>query len=72
MSEGAISESTNHAADTVSSPCINVCRMNPNSGWCEGCWRTLDEICVWSKASTETKHTILALVSQRQDLVFQG
>ncbi len=40
-------------ADTgfVPSPCIRVCRMNPHSGLCEGCLRTLDEIIQWSAAS---------------------
>jgi predicted Fe-S protein YdhL (DUF1289 family) len=31
----------------VRSPCINVCRMDDDSGWCEGCLRTLDEIAKW-------------------------
>jgi predicted Fe-S protein YdhL (DUF1289 family) len=22
--------------------------MSPRSGWCEGCWRTIDEIRQWS------------------------
>ena len=26
------------------SPCINVCRMDERTGWCEGCQRTLTEI----------------------------
>ena len=30
------------------SPCINICRMDEASGWCEGCLRTLDEIACWS------------------------
>ena len=30
------------------SPCIDVCRMDARSGWCEGCLRTLDEIAAWS------------------------
>ncbi|MBA2723183.1 MAG: DUF1289 domain-containing protein [Methylibium sp.] len=32
----------------VASPCTNVCRMNEASGWCEGCWRTIDEIVAWA------------------------
>jgi len=31
----------------VPSPCINICRMDASSGWCEGCLRTLDEIAAW-------------------------
>ena len=26
----------------VPSPCNNVCRMNPDTGECEGCYRTLE------------------------------
>lgn len=33
---------------TVASPCIDICRIDPVSGWCEGCLRTLDEIAEWS------------------------
>jgi predicted Fe-S protein YdhL (DUF1289 family) len=35
----------------VPSPCINICRMDAPSGWCEGCLRTLDEIAAWGRMS---------------------
>lgn len=35
------------AADPVPSPCNAVCRVDADSGWCEGCLRTLDEIGAW-------------------------
>jgi predicted Fe-S protein YdhL (DUF1289 family) len=31
----------------VPSPCVAVCRIDPASGLCEGCARTLDEISDW-------------------------
>ena len=31
----------------VPSPCIQVCRIDAASGWCEGCQRSLDEIAAW-------------------------
>ena len=31
----------------VPSPCVAVCRIDPASGLCEGCARTLDEIADW-------------------------
>ena len=40
---------------TVLSPCISVCRMNAQTQWCEGCYRTLDEIGAWSTLSEEGK-----------------
>ena len=30
------------------SPCINVCKLDPNSNLCEGCLRTSEEISNWS------------------------
>jgi len=43
--------------DTTCSPCINVCRMNSETGLCEGCARTLDEISAWPAAGDEQKRT---------------
>ncbi|MCM2479693.1 DUF1289 domain-containing protein [Serpentinimonas maccroryi] len=37
----------------VPSPCVGVCRMDAASGYCLGCWRTLDEIAHWSAASAD-------------------
>jgi predicted Fe-S protein YdhL (DUF1289 family) len=31
----------------VPSPCVAVCRIDPATGQCEGCARTLDEISDW-------------------------
>ncbi|HEX2545549.1 MAG TPA: DUF1289 domain-containing protein [Ramlibacter sp.] len=47
------------------SPCISVCRMNPDTGFCEGCWRTLDEIADWSRAGEERKREIWEQLVQR-------
>lgn len=33
----------------VPSPCVGVCRMSPSTGYCEGCWRTLEEIGQWGR-----------------------
>lgn len=52
----------------VASPCVNVCRMDPVSGICEGCYRTLDEIARWGSASDDDKRCILASVQRRRDM----
>lgn len=49
----------------VPSPCISVCRMDASSGLCQGCWRTLDEICQWSGASPQGKRQVWTLIEQR-------
>jgi uncharacterized protein len=45
---------------------VNVCRMSVGSGWCEGCWRSLDEIRAWGGSSDTAKRAIWALVEARQ------
>lgn len=50
----------------VPSPCVNVCRMSPVSGLCEGCWRNLDELRQWSRSSDEEKLAIWGQVENRQ------
>jgi len=52
-------------ADEVASPCINICRMNPYTGLCEGCLRTLDEIAAWSGMSPEDKRAVLDRLPRR-------
>lgn len=32
---------------SLPSPCTSICRIAPATGWCEGCFRTLDEIAAW-------------------------
>ena len=48
------------------SPCKDVCRMDPASGWCEGCLRTIDEIAAWSGLSATDRSAILARLPERR------
>ncbi|RVT52851.1 DUF1289 domain-containing protein [Rubrivivax albus] len=59
--------SVNPLPSPVPSPCINVCRMNPASGWCEGCWRTIDEIVAWGRLDDDAKRAVWAQLPQRRD-----
>jgi predicted Fe-S protein YdhL (DUF1289 family) len=52
--------------DTTRSPCINVCQMNNDTGLCEGCARTLDEIAAWSGAGDDQKRAIWRNIQQRR------
>jgi predicted Fe-S protein YdhL (DUF1289 family) len=52
--------------DDVPSPCINVCRMDARTGFCEGCFRTLDEIACWSGYSREEKLAVRARLEARK------
>ncbi len=64
MTPAAVSGSGTSAA----SPCVNVCRMDERSGWCEGCLRTLDEIAFWSVLDDDDKRAVLAELQQRRVL----
>jgi hypothetical protein len=43
----------------ISSPCIKVCVINPMSGICAGCGRTLDEIARWGSMSEDQRLGIM-------------
>lgn len=51
---------------SLASPCINVCRMSADTGWCEGCQRTIEEIARWSRTSDDDRRAILAAVAERR------
>ena len=51
--------------EDVASPCINVCKMNPDTGLCAGCLRTLAEIAAWSGMSPDEKRAVLARLAAR-------
>jgi len=52
-------------SDEVASPCVNVCRMNPDTGLCDGCLRTLAEIAAWSAMSADEKRAVLSKLASR-------
>jgi uncharacterized protein len=51
--------------DEVPSPCVSVCRMNPETNLCEGCLRTLDEIAAWSRMDDLTKREVWQSIARR-------
>ncbi len=50
----------------VPSPCINVCRMVPETGLCQGCMRTIEEIVAWGKADDGYKRAVWAEIRRRE------
>jgi uncharacterized protein len=43
---------------SVPSPCIDVCRFDPQTDWCLGCGRTLDEARQWRRLPPFHRHRI--------------
>jgi len=54
------------AREEVPSPCISVCEIIPGPGLCAGCFRTLDEIAVWSVLEAGDKRAVLAALPARR------
>ena len=47
------------------SPCISICRMSDDTTYCEGCWRTLDEIGGWAQRTASDKRAVWQLIQKR-------
>ena len=48
------------------SPCTNLCVLDPGTGWCEGCGRTLAEIAKWSAMTAAEKWSVLHEIDTRR------
>lgn len=49
----------------VGSPCIDVCKLDPSSGLCEGCLRSRDEIKAWKSMSDADRLALLDRLATR-------
>lgn len=49
----------------VGSPCIDVCRLDPASGYCEGCLRSRDEIKAWKSMGDRERLALLMSLGTR-------
>ena len=50
----------------VPSPCVSVCQLDAQTGYCRGCLRTVDEIAAWLDFSDEEKLALLARLQERR------
>jgi len=49
----------------IESPCILVCSMDINTGYCFGCGRTRDEITGWLDMTSDTRRAVMAALPGR-------
>ncbi len=61
----ALAELAWDQAHPVPSPCISVCRMDPDSGLCLGCLRDIDEIIAWGRMAEDGKRAIWRSIVER-------
>ena len=50
----------------IASPCTKVCTIDPRSGLCLGCGRTLDEIARWASLAESERKAIMTELPQRR------
>ena len=48
------------ARDEVDSPCVKLCVIHPEERLCVGCYRSIEEISVWSRMTPEARAAVMA------------
>ena len=48
------------------SPCISICKLNKISGFCDGCFRTKDEIAKWPSMTDSERWSVVEKLRERQ------
>jgi predicted Fe-S protein YdhL (DUF1289 family) len=59
-------------AGPVPSPCVSRCRIDVDTGWCEGCLRTIDEIMAWPRMPDDGKRAVWQQLVQRLETLPSG
>ncbi len=54
----------------IQSPCIGICSMDDITGFCQGCFRTLQEIQQWWDLDSTSKQSVIALAGAREAEAF--
>ena len=57
------------SAPSVESPCVRLCTVDPMTGLCLGCGRTLDEIAGWSTMSDGERQAVNAVLTERMAML---
>lgn len=55
----------NAATGLLPSPCIGICHVHSVTKFCEGCFRTIDEIAEWGAVDDARRRTIWLALRQR-------
>ncbi|MGP9811999.1 DUF1289 domain-containing protein [Rhodopseudomonas sp. NSM] len=50
---------------SIETPCIAVCLIDPQTGLCFGCGRTLPEIARWHRLASDERLAIMDALPQR-------
>lgn len=53
--------------EPIKSPCIKVCAVDGQTGYCLGCGRTLAEIGSWTRLTAAAREDVMTLLPARID-----
>jgi len=48
------------------SPCVKICKLAPDTGFCVGCFRTVDEIRLWKSLTDIQRQNIMYVLEKRR------
>ena len=51
--------------EDIVSPCIGVCAINDSNGFCQGCYRSVEEIREWWNMTDEERDKVMGALDQR-------
>lgn len=54
----------------IESPCIGVCTMDEATGYCLGCYRTIEEIQGWWDLDNAAKKSVIEETTKREKSAF--
>ncbi|MFN0192784.1 MAG: DUF1289 domain-containing protein [Aestuariivirga sp.] len=55
----------------METPCVKVCVVDPDSGFCIGCGRTRGEIASWIGFSPAERHSVIEALPERLSTLTQ-
>jgi hypothetical protein len=50
----------------IASPCTKVCTMDQTTGFCKGCFRTIEEIAYWSTMGISAREKVMIALEARK------
>lgn len=57
---------TQHPPSDVPSPCIGVCTIDEDTGFCLGCARSLQEVAGWRRLDAAQKQRLVEALPERK------
>lgn len=55
----------------IESPCVNICVIHEESGFCLGCFRTRAEIAGWSRLTPDQRRETMEALPARETAVIR-